>query len=238
MAQNERACKMRTLFLQWCDNFYPDPDAIRARALSATYFVPKGLYGFRSTEGCLPAGTMERIKALFGFETIECIDVATRTTHFYHALSHGRQRVKFFAHIDSHRDEEFPFYSLVLYLTPHAPKNTGTGVYRHTKTGIWQEPTRAEAQRVGLTATQLRERLDKDAQDRSKWALIEQCENLYNRAVLFPAHWYHASCRDFGSRVENGRLYQAFFFRGFPARFLHPEVPEHPRVHALISRAH
>jgi hypothetical protein len=201
------------------DDFYPYPELIREIALRSSYHMPKGLYGFRSTKGFLPPGTLERIQAQFGFEKVELFDVKTRSTCFYHALARGKERVNFFAHVDAVRNPESPPYAFLVYLTPNAPKNTGTGLYRHKKTGIWQEATPADAQRLNLSLKKVHAWLEADAEERSQWELIDRCENVYNRAVLFPAHWYHSSFRHFGSRVDNGRLYHQYFFRGYPDVF-------------------
>ncbi len=61
--------------------------------------------------------------------------------------------------------------------------------------------------------------LEAETEDCSKWDIIDTSQNVYNRAILFPAHWCHTGLNYFGDCVENGRLYQAFFFRGYPNVF-------------------
>ena len=202
--------------LRWIDDFYSEPDLVREIALRSEYFVPEGFYGPRSTKGFLPRGTIEKIQESFGFTKVRLIATAQRSTHFYHCLVHGKHRSRFFAHIDGARDARHPLYSMVVYLTLRPPKDSGSGIFRHRKTGLWQEPTSEDAHRLGQSTTELEAMLDADAGRRSRWELLESSEHVYNRAVLFPAHWYHSSCRDFGSRLETGRLYQAFFFYGYP----------------------
>jgi hypothetical protein len=62
----------------------------------------------------------------------------------------------------------------------------------------------------------LHDLLEAETDDCSKWDIIDTSQNVYNRAILFPAHWCHTGLNYFGDSVENGRLYQAFFFRGYP----------------------
>jgi hypothetical protein len=208
-----------TSLLRYVDDFYPEPDLVREIALRSTYFVPEGLYGHRSTKGCLPRGTIEKIKSAFGFAKIRLTKTEHSTSHFYHCLAHGSQRTTFCAHIDGARSRRNPRFSMVVYLSRRAPKASGTGVYRHRRTGIWQEPTAADANRLGQSADALETLLENEALLRARWELLDSSEHVYNRAVLFPAHWYHSSCCDFGSRLETGRLYQAFFFCGYPDVF-------------------
>jgi hypothetical protein len=212
------------------DDFYPDPDLVREIALRSTYHFPRNYFGYRSTKGFLPRGTVERIQALFGFERVMLHRAEWGTTCFYQTLARGRHRESFFVHIDAVRDPRQPRFAFLVYLSPQAPPGSGTGIYRHKATGLWQDPTAADARRLGRSRQELRDRLEADAQARSRWELLDSAENAYNRAVLFPSHWYHAGGRYFGSRVENGRLYQAFFFHG------HPDVfAESPRDELLCG---
>ena len=202
--------------LKWADGFYPEPDLIREIALRSTYYMPKPHYGFRTTKGYLPKGTLERIESTFGLTDIKLMETSTRSTHFYTSLSKGEQRVKFFAHIDHKRDDSYPSFSLVVYLAPDAPMGAGTGLYRHKPTGIWQEATKLDAQRANCSLRALNKQLDDDGGNRRQWELLDVCDNVYNRAVLFPSWYYHSSCLEFGSRPESGKLYQAFFMQARP----------------------
>jgi hypothetical protein len=205
--------------LRYVDDFYPEPDLVREIALRSEYYQPENLYGFRSTKGYLPPGTIEKIKASFGFQKISLANTEQAATHFYHCLVRGSQKTTFFAHIDGARSRRHPKFSLVVYLSKHAPRGSGTGLYRHRRTGIWQEPTKEDGQRLGQSPDDIETHLGEEAAQRAKWELLDSSEHIYNRAVLFPAHWYHSSCRDFGSRLETGRLYHAFFFYGHPDVF-------------------
>ncbi len=67
--------------------------------------------------------------------------------------------------------------------------------------------------------------LDVESEDRSKEDIIDVSQNIFNRAVLFPAHWRHTGLNYFGDSIDNGGLYQAFFFRGYPD-VLESHLPE------------
>ena len=205
--------------IRYVDDFYPDGAAVRTLALNSEFYQPPNLYGFRTRRAFLPDGTVERIGAQFGFDRITLRNVPTRTGHFYTSLARGRERVRFFAHYDAVHRAARPSYAMLVYLTPDAPKTAGTGVYRHRTTGIWRGQTAADCKRLGLTRAKLDELLDADSQNRRRWELLDRVDNVFNRAVLFPAHWYHSSTQEFGSRADNGKLYHAFFFEAWPDVF-------------------
>ena len=91
----------------------------------------------------------------------------------------------------------------VLYLTPNAPVNSGTGIFR------FKDGTRTvdEAEARGNKKI-----LDEYSQDYTRWELVDKVGNVFNRLVLFNSKQYHASLDYFGTNKENGRLIQVFFF--------------------------
>ena len=46
----------------------------------------------------------------------------------------------------------------------------------------------------------------------TKWELVNQVSNVYNRLILFRADQWHTSQVYFGNTMETGRLTQVFFF--------------------------
>ena len=199
--------------LKIVDAFYPDPDLVRAVALRSEYVTVANSYGFRSPSGVLPRGTVEKMQALFGFQRLQLYPDYLGTTCFYHSFRHGTKSERFYAHLDSRGHAGYVDYSLIVYLTPKAPRGAGTALCRHKETGLWQDPSVEDGRRLGRSGKALRAWLESEGKDRTKWDMIDNAENVYNRAVLFPAHWYHSGLNYFGNRLENGRLYQAYFFR-------------------------
>jgi len=91
----------------------------------------------------------------------------------------------------------------VLFLTPDAPLSSGTGFFRfHDGT------TCVTDQKL------LNNKIETDtfSQDMTKWSLVDQVGNVFNRLVLFNANNFHMSMDYFGDRSTNGRLFQVFFF--------------------------
>ena len=91
----------------------------------------------------------------------------------------------------------------VLYLTPNAPVNSGTGIFR------FKDGTRTVDEAEARGSKKL---LDENSQDYTKWELVDKVGNVFNRLVLFNSKQYHASMDYFGTNKENGRLFQVFFF--------------------------
>jgi hypothetical protein len=91
----------------------------------------------------------------------------------------------------------------VLYLTPDAPLSAGTAFYQF-EDGTMGEEDAAIMNNKALTDTY--------SQDMTKWRLVDRVGNVFNRLILFNAKRFHRSMDYFGDRLENGRLFQVFFF--------------------------
>ena len=48
--------------------------------------------------------------------------------------------------------------------------------------------------------------------DMTKWELVSEVHNIYNRLILFRANQWHTAQTYFGNNQETGRLSQLFFF--------------------------
>jgi hypothetical protein len=213
--QSRRTKLIMTQAIRYVDEFYYDPDLVRELALRSEYHTPKRLYGLRSVDGFLPRGALEKFDSVFGLTAIEMELPSDRNTCFFQSFGKGANKERFFAHVDYWPENEQPgvqHYSCVVYLTPNAPPDSGTGFYRHKETGISQAPTAEDARRLGKSLRKLVQQARADSGVEDRWEMYQSVENVYNRAVLFPAHWYHAGMRYFGNSLKNGRIYQAFFF--------------------------
>ena len=92
-------------------------------------------------------------------------------------------------------------YAGVLFLTPDAPPDTGTRFYRSKNT------KRMEFRGEDYEATYKTGHYDSTQFDQ-----VDVVGNVYNRLVLFNAHLIHAAPLYFGNDINNGRLFQLFFF--------------------------
>lgn len=91
----------------------------------------------------------------------------------------------------------------IVYLTPNAPLNSGTGFYQY------EDGTKSEKE------TKIRKNdklVGEHSQDVTKWKLVDKAANVFNRLILFNSKLYHSSMDYFGTTKEDGRLFQCFFF--------------------------
>ena len=94
----------------------------------------------------------------------------------------------------------------IIYLTPNAPLNSGTGFFKHKQTEI------ENLDEYNNLDTQLQNQVDYDSSNMDKWELIDYVGNKYNRLVLFQGFRNHRSMEYFGDNINNGRLFQTWFF--------------------------
>jgi predicted O-methyltransferase YrrM len=114
------------------------------------------------------------------------------------SFQYTTSRNRSWVHIDGYNN-----WGGVLYMTPNAPLTSGTAFYKF-KDG-------AECQRDKDILENSVE-TDTYSQDMTKWQLMDQVGNVFNRLILFNSKRFHMSMDYFGDSKENGRLFQVFFF--------------------------
>ena len=88
----------------------------------------------------------------------------------------------------------------IVYLSPLAPLEGGLHLWRNLEPEQqydWMTPAR-------------------------NWQLIDSFGNLFNRLILVRGDIPHSGARGWGNRLENGRMYQTFFFRTALRRTIWP----------------
>jgi len=197
--------------VQIAHRFYPNPDKIREKALSMEYEEPADLIGWR-TSIWQPRGIRSLIETTFGIE-IEYWEhhgtaIGSSNGVFFSAFSAGQRSEQ----VKVHYDEPPDWMSLLVYLTPNAPYNTGTSFWQHRETGLIAKPMKRDASRLGLRSKELETVFERDGWKRKCWIEIDRVGNVYNRAVMFSAGLFHSATKHFGHDLNNGRLYQSFHF--------------------------
>jgi hypothetical protein len=173
------------------DNFYENPDDVRAFALSRTFQNHPDYHKGRRTDECYRfPGLKERFEQLIG-RKITNWDTYGTNGCFQHCIA-GDQLVY---HHDSQR------YAGVLYLTPDAPPQTGTSLYRSKYT-----------KKMKVSPAEHGNVFKNGFLDETEFELVDVVGNVYNRLILFDAHMIHAASKYFGTTKENSRLFQLFFF--------------------------
>lgn len=180
------------------DNFLSNPDLTRQYALGLEYQEGGGNFGiFPGVRAeMLPEDReswTELLKSSLGQITGSPNPKAKLSFYFQLAWSYHVSWI----HADL--DE----WAVVLPLTPDAPSNSGTGLFRHKATGAKST--------IGLSQEDYNECVQ-DAYDETKWELLDCISNQYNRLVIYKGDQFHRSMRYFGRGPNTGRLFMVMFF--------------------------
>ena len=173
------------------DNFYQDPDSIREFALRCDFVLhPSAHKGRRTDNVYLFPGLKESFERILGKKIKDWTRYGTNGC-FQYCIG-GDQLVY---HCDTQT------YAGIIYLTPDAPPESGTSLYRSKITKKMK--TSPEDDSIVFKNGFL---------DPSMFDLVDVVGNVYNRLILFDAKFIHAASSYFGNNKENGRLFQLFFF--------------------------
>ena len=173
------------------DDFYQDPDDVRRVALNAEY----------STTGNFP-GTRTEPMMTESIEQIitDALNLNTEydfTIQYCGSFQYTTASDRSWIHADTTTE-----WAGVLYLTPNAPPSAGTGFFKFKEGGYTRYTGDKEIDTY----------MDSHSQDLTKWEKVTEVANVYNRLILYDATQFHMSLDYFGSDINNGRLFQTFFF--------------------------
>ena len=170
------------------DDFYEDPDKIRKIALSENYNVIGNYPGGR-TKSFATDEIKKRFEMIVGKQIV-----------YWPDEYNGAYQITNKDHKSwIHRDETN--YSAIIYLTPNAPPNSGTVLYKHKASGLRYTSNSDEDSL-----------LDSNSQNMDAWEQLDVIGNVYNRCIIFNGKHSHKSNVYFGDTKENSRLFQTFFF--------------------------
>jgi hypothetical protein len=191
------------------DNFYPDPDAVRERAIRSDYANIKNTdYPGFASRLILNSNALERrFSELVGAPLNVDRQRFTWGGFRYITEDSGSSPI---VHADEAAD-----WAAMVYLTPNAPMQAGTGLYEHKASGRWGPPTDREARKLGFAdASEFEDAvIQPDKADLSKWREVARIAPVYNRLVLFRGSTvYHAPIAGCGSGPHDARLTHIFFF--------------------------
>lgn len=172
------------------DNFYSNPDNVRAFALQQEFGV-QGNYPGARTKSFLTQDVKDAIQTIVFNAGGEVVDWFARdglTGSYQITTSKDRSWI---------HSDHYNTWAAVCYLTPNAPASAGTGLFRYRANGATR-------------ATELTEPYD--SQDMTKWELCDTISNRYNRLAMYRGDLFHSSLDYFGTDLYTGRLFQTFFF--------------------------
>ncbi|MES2500189.1 MAG: DUF6445 family protein [Pseudomonadota bacterium] len=193
------------------ENFYENPDAIRQFALSQKYQFRHQMqdknYVF---PGCRTKDLSIINKPLFENVSKKIISVFHNAEHDYMrwlittsfqsvSADYGRGVI----HTDGNT-----VFAAVLYLSPDAPLDSGTSLFKPNKN--FDE----EKYQAALKANDKRFEAGEIAMDSSYHHMFDEIvrvNNVYNTLILYEGRHYHAANQFFGKTLKDSRLAQVFF---------------------------
>mgnify|MGYP001395226214 FL=1 len=175
------------------DNFYNNIDDVRIHALNQDYSIQGNYPGLR-TKTFASDHIKEKFEKYIGKKIIYWPD------EYNGSYQYTTKDMKSWVHRDQTE------WAGIIYLTPNAPLNSGTGFFKHKKTGI------ETLEEYNHSNEEIKKLIDNDSNDMEKWELIDYIGNQYNRLVLFQGKRNHRSMEYFGDNLHNSRLFQIWFF--------------------------
>jgi hypothetical protein len=184
------------------DNFYENPDIVREYALTRE-FKSNEMYhkGNRTEERYIPSWVKDEFSRILNKQVTEFVGA---TGVFQYCVAQDS--------VVYHYDTQE--YAAMVYLSPHAPLQTGTKTFRSKITGLFGAATDDDASRLGKTKEEL-DRLSFNGNnfyDRNNMELVDSVANVYNRCVIFHARALHAATGYYGSNKDDSRLFHLYFF--------------------------
>jgi len=192
------------------DNFFDDPDEIRAIALAQDYVEnPRRYKGLRSTQRFLWPHLREELGRLLGVPVTSWLELDMNGIF---------QQTSYSDPLVWHHDLQS--YAAAVYLTPDAPPQSGTSFWRDRTHGCRRRPDHP-LERTRLGSDQAVAAASSVVYDEynilhsDNWELMESIAGLYNRLVVWDAALLH-SATTYDHFTADGtaltRLVQLFFF--------------------------
>ena len=185
------------------DNFYSNPLEVRDFALQQEFNTSGNFPGTR-TQSFITEGVKDYIESHMREQHGAVImNMDQEDPNNYNgAYQYTTQKDRSWIHADETQ------WAGVLYLTPEAPLSGGTSLYKHIPTGQSSMPLLSN----GAVNRALLGEIQLDAQDITKWQQTAFIGNVFNRLVIYKADQFHSSVDYFGRDINDGRLFQTFFF--------------------------
>ena len=196
------------------DDFYPEPERVRAAALSADYPEVEGPLTFpgrNSAQKFLPPGMDEVISRIVGEKVVGSAD--PRPSHGKFRITLAGEPSRYMVHVDPN----VLSWVGVVYLNLPEQCRGGTRFFRHTGLNSDRTPlSEAELHAYGLES--VAEVLKQDGNDPDKWEHIMTVPMRFNRLIMYRPWMWHSAGEAFGESLETGRLIQLVGFHSATGR--------------------
>jgi hypothetical protein len=173
------------------DNFYTNPDEVRNFALGVEFKEDIKWYkGKRSTQHYHPPGIVEAFENIIGQKIIK----------FDQSMPNGCFQITT-ANDPQVYHHDLQKWAAMIYLTPSAPVESGTRLMRSKIN-----------QATHMTDPNISDAFSGGFLDATKFEVVADAGNLYNRLVIMDAQNIHSAGTYFGQNNDTGRLTHLFFF--------------------------
>jgi len=200
------------------ENFYENPDAIRKFALAQKFTfcheIPNVKYVFPGS----------RTKDLVDLDSALQQEICKKLVSVFHNAEYDYMRWAISTSFQSvseeykqgviHTDHN-TIFAAVLYLTPDAPLNGGTSLFKKNKTFDEKKYLKA------LDDNDARFKAGEIVMDTSYHSMFDEIvrvNNVYNTLIIYEGRHFHAANQFFGKTLKDSRLAQVFFINKIDAQ--------------------
>ncbi len=181
------------------DNFYNNPMETRDFILTQEFNVRGNYPGIR-TKSFASEEIKNMLQAYVGPSGGNITEFPMEEDAYNGAFQITTSRDRSWVHTDGWNN-----WAGVLYMTPNAPLRSGTATYMHNDGERFLHKLKSNADSE-------KNKFDTDSQDSTKWHMVDNIANVFNRLIIFNANQFHTSMEYFGQNLQDGRLFQTFFF--------------------------
>lgn len=199
------------------ENFYEKPDQIRKFALKQKFTYCHQLKNIDYVyPGCRTEELFALDKDLYEKVCKKLISVFHNSKHDYMqwAISTSFQIVEEKFDFGVIHQDTNTIFAGVLYLTPNAPLDSGTSLYKPNK--LFNEENYQAALRQNDVNFKTGHPVS--AEYHTMFDEVLRVNNVYNSLILFNAQTFHAANKFFGDSLKNGRMAQVFFITKIDAK--------------------
>jgi hypothetical protein len=200
------------------ENFYENPDEIRDFALSQKYTF---CHERENVDYVYPGS---RTKDIFDLDAQLQALICKKLVSIFHNSEYDIMRWGISTNFQSvteeyqegvlHTDHNTIFAG-VLYLSPNAPLDAGTSLYR--KNSSFNEEKYKAA--LALNDKEFREgKIVMNTNHHTMFEEIVRVNNVYNTLVIYEGRHFHSANKFYGTTLKNSRLTQVFFVNKIDAQ--------------------
>ena len=181
------------------DNFYNNPMETREFILTQEFNV-RGNYPGVRTRSFATEEIKNMLQAYVGPSGGNITQFPMEEEAYNGAFQITTSRDRSWVHTDGWNN-----WAGVLYMTPNAPLRSGTATFMHND-------GERMLYKIKSNDDPEKNKFDTDSQDTTKWHMVDNIANVFNRLIIFNANQFHTSMEYFGQNLQDGRLFQTFFF--------------------------